>query len=200
MASVNAIQSVGETLRVYLQNSYPQELRDAFSCSFQVVSSGELSRFEDPAESQVALTWFLYRVTVSEHLRGQLQPGRNPVSRPPALPLDLHWMLTVWAGNAMAEHTVFAWALTQLERLQRLDAGMLTPAGGWDDADAIQLVPHELTVEDTMRVWDALGPSYRLSACYVARSVRLDLPDLRPLPVVVTRLGMQLDEPREGGS
>ena len=51
---------------------------------------------------------------------------------------------------------------------------LLTPEGGWADGDSVQLIPEELRLEDVMRVWDALEPSYRLSACYVARVVPVD--------------------------
>lgn len=172
MASFRAIHSVGESLRVYLQASYPRELRDAFPCTFQVLSSGQLARFEDPTESSVALTLFLYRATVSEHARHARLPGSSMHANP-SLPLELHWMMTVWAASAAAEHIVFAWAMHQLHVHPLLDEGTLTSDGGWEPGDTVQVIPEELPVESLMRIWDSLEPTYRLSSSYVARVVRI---------------------------
>ena len=190
MANIRAIQAVGEALRVYLQSTYPAELRTTYPCTFQVLSSGELSRFEDPTESSVALTWYLYRVTISEHARSRFQPGFTPPGAQPALPVELHWMMTVWAASAAAEHTVFAWALRQLDLQQVLDTSVLPDDADWDRAEALQLLPEELPIEDISRIWDVLEPSYRLSTCYVTRVVRLDRTTSTPLPVIATRISV----------
>lgn len=190
LASIHAIQSVGESLRMYLQSSYPSELRSRFPCTFQLLSSGQLARFEDPADSAVAVTLFLYRTTVNEQLRNRRRRvDGTDVS--PALALDLHWMLTVWASNAQAEQTVYAWALGQLHLQPVFDAGLLTADGGWDASEVVQILPHELTLEEMLRVWEALEPSYRLSASYVARTVIIDpAAAAGPLPVVAARFSL----------
>jgi hypothetical protein len=73
-----------------------------------------------------------------------------------------------------------------------LSASSLSPEAGWDSADAVQIVPAELSTEDLMRIWDALTPPYRLSVSYVARMVRIDaerIPDAAP--VVASRLAFE---------
>lgn len=196
MAGVRAIQSVGESLRIYLQATYPADLQAAFPCTFQVLSSGQLSRFEDPTESTVTVTLYLYRATVSEHLRN-LRPGPATVTDTP-LPLELHWMLTVWSASAAAEHTVYAWAMKQMHQQPLLDASVLTAAGEWTANEAVQLIPEELSTDDLMRVWDALEPSYRLSAAYVARVVMIGSTlDSTSRPVIATRFALAQDaDPR----
>jgi hypothetical protein len=174
-------------LRLYLDASYPAALRAEFPCAFEVLSLGQLTSYEDPTESNVAVTLFLYRVTVNEQARNRWQPGRQPKEFPPALPLDLHWMVTVWASGSTAEHVVFGWALSQLERLGSLDTSRLTPDGGWHPSDVVQVLPAELPLENLMRVWDAIQPSYRLSTTYVTRVVRLDLDAEVVKPAVAIR-------------
>lgn len=196
MANVRAFQSVGEALRVYLSTSYPQSLRDDFPCSFQVLSTGQLSEFDDPSDSSVALTFFLYRMTISEQLRNAFQAGRTPMQVQPALPVELHWMLSVWANGAAAEQIVFAWAVSQLNRQPLLDASMLEGAD-FDPGDVVHVLPEELPIEDMMRIWDAVQPSYRLSTTYVTRVIRLDQPEVAPPPVVATSFNIRVGRPRE---
>jgi hypothetical protein len=108
------------------------------------------------------------------------------------LALDLHYLLTVWADSAVAEHTILAWAMRQLHDRPILDVGALSPEAGWTPADFIQIIPAELSNEDVMRIWDALDPAYRLSVSYVARTIRID-PDQSPVgrPVVAARLSFR---------
>lgn len=184
MANVLAIHSVGSSLATYLRNAFPEALRRAHPCEFRLISSGELASSQD---FNTMLSLFLYRVTVNEHLRNaRVSPAPNREYVP--LSLDLHYLLTVWADNALAEHSILAWAMRELYQHPVLDLSSLTPEAGWDSADVIQMIPAELSNEDLMRVWDALEPPYRLSVSYIARMVRIDpeeAPEYRP--VVATR-------------
>jgi Pvc16 N-terminal domain len=186
MANVFAIHSVGNSIATYLRNSYPRELAglDMPDCAFDLVSSGELAGEPDDA---TRITLYLYRITVNEHSR-QMH-GAAGVTRPTPLGLDLHFLMSAWAGNARDEHTMLAWAMRQLHMFPILDASSLSPEAGWGSNEVIQIIPAELSTEDVMRIWDALDPAYRLSVSYIARLVRLD-PDAPPQggrPVVATR-------------
>jgi hypothetical protein len=63
----------------------------------------------------------------------------------------------------------------------------LTPSNIWDSSESIQFIPADLSLEDILRIWDALGPKYRLSVCYIARVVRIDTSIGPEPPVVATR-------------
>ena len=184
MANVFAIHSVGNSIVTYLRNSYPRALAglDMPDCAFDLVSSGELAG--EPGDA-TRITLYLYRITVNEHSR---QASGN-LPRPTPLGLDLHFLMSAWAGNARDEHTMLAWAIRQLHLFPILDASSLSPEAGWGANEVIQVIPAELSTEDVMRIWDALDPAYRLSVSYIARLVRLD-PDSPPQgrPVVATRL------------
>lgn len=197
MANVRAFQAVGEALRVYLSTSYAQtSLATEFPCSFQVLSTGQLANFDDPSDAAVACTLFLYRVTLSEQLRNAFQPGRTVAPVVPALPVELHWMLSVWSNAAAAEQIVFAWAMHQLSRQPLLDASTLIGAE-YGQSDVVHVLPEELPIEDVMRIWDAVEPSYRLSATYVARVIRLDLDSESTVPVVNIRMPISARGPEE---
>lgn len=153
------------------------------------MATGELSGDDLPNEtSGTTVSLFLYRVTVNEQLRNVLQPGQTPDGVSPALPLDLHWMVSVWAGSASAEQTVLAWVMRQLARQPLLDTTLLGAEANFGDDEVLQVIPAELPLEDQMRVWDALAPSYRLSVTYVVRAVRVVLVDESPVPVVAIRM------------
>ncbi len=186
MANVFAIHSVGNSIVTYLRNAYPQVLNgvDLPACGFELVSSGELA---GDAGDSTRITLYLYRITVNEHSR-QAQTQSAAAARPTALGLDLHFLMSAWAGNARDEHTTLAWAMRQLHMFPILDASSLSPEAGWGANEVIQIIPAELPTEDVMRIWDALDPAYRLSVSYIARLVRLD-PDVQQSarPVVATR-------------
>ena len=185
MANVSAIHSVGNSIVTYLRNAYPPAMRTQHPCTFSVLSSNEVNKKDD---SGPVLSFFLYRVTVNEHLRTlpRLQdPGRQDVP----LALDLHYLMTMWADGAEDEHTILAWAMRQLHMQPLLDTSVLSAEADWSPGDVVQLMPMDLANEELMRIWDALEPPYRLSVAYLARVVRID-PEVHvdARPVVATRI------------
>jgi hypothetical protein len=184
VTNVLAIHSVGESLRTYLDASYPADLRALHPCEFKLLSSGELA---GDVELDGAFSLYLYRVTVNEHARN-LRRTTDPLRDNVPLAVDLHYLLTVWSRSAFTEHVVLAWAMRQLHQHPVFDASSLSSEAAWGAGDFVQVLPAELSTEDVMRIWDALDPGYRLSVSYIARVVRIDTdPVLDGLPVVATR-------------
>lgn len=189
MANLQAIHSVGNSLKTYLDNSY-QELRQGNtssypSCDFRLLSSTELDNMDNPGTT---LSLFLHRVTVNEHVRNAHQiDGITPKQLP--LSVDLHYLMSVWADSAAKEHFILAWAMRQLHLHPILDSSYLSSEAGWRPEEVIQIISAELSNEDMMRIWDTLKPSYRLSVAYIARVVRIEGDELEDSrPVVATRL------------
>ena len=190
MANVFAIHSVCGSIATFLQNTYPASHHGIAmpSCSFEVLSSNQMA---GTLEDTNRISLFLYRTTVNEHSRQQRPPSALHARAAP-LSLDLHVLVSAWSNSALDEQVMLAWTMRQLHLYPLLDASSLTPEAGWDASEVIQIVPAELSTEDIMRIWDAVEPSYRLSASYIARTVRLD-PDELPedRPVVATRYGFR---------
>lgn len=185
MANLFSINSVGESLVRFLRDTYPEPLRTDHACEFRQVSSAELA---DAANMETAVTLYLYRVKIDEHMRNTPPPGRQE-ERPMPLSLALHFLVIIWADDALAEQTITAWVMSQLNQHPVLDQSNLSTAGGWAREDVVHFLPFELSNEDLMRIWDALEPSYRLSIPYVARVVRIDPGEADAgLPVVARRL------------
>ena len=187
MANHRAIVSVGDSLVTYLQNAYPQELRDLFPCRFLLVSSNELNL--NFADFGTAVTLYLHRVAVDPYLRNSVDYA-DPLKPRVPMSLDLHYLLSIWADTALAEQTILGWVARELYSHQALSQSDLTPTGGWHPDDVVQVIPGEISSEDMMRIWDALEPPYHLSLSYTARVVRID-PEVGQrdgLPVVSKRL------------
>ena len=185
MANIYSIYSVGGSIIQFLRNAYPQELRESYPCDFRVVSSGELA--EDSDDFGTSVTLYLYRTIINEHIRN-LPSARKPGAHGAPLSVDLHFMLSVWADSAAAEHTICAWVMRQLHQHPIMDVSSLTEEGGWAPDDVVHIIPAELSNEDLMRIWDAIAPYYRLSMSYIARVVRIDVDEVgADVPVVSTQ-------------
>ena len=194
MADYQAVFAVGDALAKYLTNNYDPAVV-GFPCSFKLVSSTEIAN-EDKAPLDKTISLYLHRVTTSEHFRNVTRLQDSPASQP-VLYLDLHYLVTYWdasAEGAEAEQKILAWTMQQLQSHPILDSSILslsTTAPGWSKADTIQLIPADLSLQDIMDIWDALGPHYRLSTGYVVRVVRIDRTVTPAMPVVATRFGFQ---------
>lgn len=183
MANVFAIHSVCRSIATSLQTRYPIS-HDGVAlppCSFEVLSSREMAA---PFDGTNRVGLFLYRTSANEQARQR--PSRETFPRPAPLSLDLHLLFAAWGASALDEQVVLAWTLRQLHQHPVLDVGSLSPEAGWDADEVVQIVPSDATLEDTLRLWRALGSPYRLSATYIARAVRLDPDELPDARAVVT--------------
>lgn len=194
MANLFAIHSIGESLVSYLRHAYqalPAEQRSKLPNvqAFDLLSSKEMGGGPNATDpTRPALTLYLYRVTMNEHLRNQPYTGISAAA-PPPLALDLHYLLTVWAEDAKDEHRLLGWAMHLLHTHQTLSASDLNEDGGWGPGEMVQLIPAELSNEDLMRIWDTFQRPYTLSVSYIARVIRIDVPGSPTgKPVVARRL------------
>jgi hypothetical protein len=197
VANYRAVFSVGKAIADYLTQTYPAELKNAgLTCDFRSVASAEIAT-EDTTNLDKMVSVFLHRITRNEQLRSPTRLANRP-DQQPTLFLDLHYLLTYWGTSAEAEQTILAWVMQQLETNPVLDSAILSRAAEWDANETVQLIPANLTLEDVLRIWDALGPKYRLSVAYLARFVRIDRPITAAGPVVATRFQLQSFTPEPG--
>jgi len=186
MANEFALISLADSLAARLTHAYPPALQAAHPCSFQSVGSGGL--LSDLGAEGAVLSVWPHRVTVNEQLRN-VRPAPLPAAgrRNRPLALDVHLLLSVWSGSAATELVVLAWVMRELHREPILDASALSATGGWRADEVVQLVPAEMSVEDMMRIWEAIAPSYRISVPFVARIVSLDVEEDEAAPVLARR-------------
>jgi hypothetical protein len=192
MADYTAVFAVGDSLVRFLTSSYQAQqtaLALPTPCTFKLVSSTEIATEETTTLDQM-ITLFLHRITTNDQFRStsRLQDSNN---KQPVLFLDLHYLITYWGAEAQAEQKLLAWTMQQLQSSPILDKSILTTNAGWETTETVQLIPADLSLEDILRIWDALGPKYRLSVSYIARVVRIDRVISTGLPVVATRFTYQ---------
>jgi hypothetical protein len=93
---------------VLFADTYPKSLRTDHPCEFRQLSSAELADADDRG---TAVTFYLYRLGIDEQSR-----NTAPVMRPLPLYLALYFLAIVWADDALAEQTLAAWAMPQLNQ------------------------------------------------------------------------------------
>jgi hypothetical protein len=119
-----------------------------------------------------SLSIYLYRVDFNKAMRAGWSAVGSIDGRS-HLPLDLHFMITAWAGNADWELRILGRAMQVLETYPSL-SGPLLAGTAWGAGDSVQVVLEEVSTEAVMRTFDSLPHDYKLSVPYVARVVRLD--------------------------
>lgn len=175
MASFDAIAATTRAFLGVLEEACPRQ-RFPAQLAFSPAHPSVYADTKMPAEG---FTLCLYRVAPSS-ARRNLGPRITPqgTRMKPSLPLDLHYLLTPWAGNPETQQRLLGWALRQLE-----DTPVLVPAqlnrylGDADvfrEDEAVELVADPLALADLTSLWDKLKPQYQASMTYVARMVLLD--------------------------
>jgi hypothetical protein len=134
-----------------------------------------------------ALSIFLYRVDFNRVMRAAWA-GTTERDGRAHLGLDLHYLITPWADNAVDEHRILGRAMQCLDSTPILSGPLLHSSGEWDAGEAIQIVLEEVSNEAVMRMFDSLPTEYRLSVPYVARVMRLDGRVAEPEGPVITAI------------
>lgn len=172
MADHRAIMAVGEAIVNVLRASYsPADFNGQLD--FRVITSNQ---YRDP-QIQRGASLFLYRVYPNGVHR--TPPGRvdSTGRRRTTLPLDLHFLLTVWGQESSLQHTLLGWILRTLEDTPILPANVLnsTAPGVFRDDETVEIGFAEMRTEDLLRYWEVLNLGiYQLSVPYIARIVRIE--------------------------
>lgn len=121
------------------------------------------------------LSIFLVRIEIN-HVMRSTWSSIGAVNGRVHLPLDLHFLLTPWGGNAEFDMRILGSAMRCLDETPVLSGPLLdtTHGAGFAPDEAVQIVPGDLGPDSIMRIWDTLDLNYRLSVPYVLRVVRLD--------------------------
>jgi hypothetical protein len=182
MAGYQAISAVGDALARHLRRAWELSGPGATACDFQVKGCAEMKALKDDSAT---CALFLYRVTHNEHTRNQ--PPPPVLGRPVAV--DLHYQFSVWHSSALHEQLVLGWLVRELANRPVLDAALLGSGGGFLAEERLQCVAAELSLDDTSKLWQMLGASYRPSLTYVVRNVLIAPEQPQAFgPVVATRL------------
>ena len=178
MANFNSIRAVGVSLERFLTACFTDETVVGESL---VETTAFLARTEDLKDDgdvipRPAISILPYRVDFNKTMRAAWSAVGHQTGGS-HLPLDVHLLLSAWASNAEHEYGILGRAMECLERFPILSGPMLASIGDWTPREAIQLVLEDVSTEAIMRMFDSMPADYRLSVPYIARVVRLDVPD-----------------------
>jgi Pvc16 N-terminal domain len=122
-----------------------------------------------------AVSVFVHRVDFDKVTRAAFSTSLTPDGHP-YLPLEMRFLITPWAANPEAELILLGAAMLGLERRPILSNNLLDPSGKWEPNESLQIVMEEISTEAVMRMFDSLPVDYQLSVPYIARLVKIGLP------------------------
>lgn len=197
MSNVLAIAATTRTLRNLLLARIP--VLDAELADLEVsLQPPDLAR---KGISKTQLNVFLFQVVTNTAWRNQDMPGqvRSGEAAPPALALNLHYLITSWGrGDSDSEalsHRVLAAAMSTLHDHPLLDRDDIANALPDNDlasqVERVRLTPLPQSVEELSKLWTAFQTSYRVSAAYEATVVLIDSQRTARAPLPVLRRGAQ---------
>ncbi|MEF8795507.1 MAG: DUF4255 domain-containing protein [Salinivenus sp.] len=174
MATFRAIETISTVLVDLLRASH--EAADLENAQFEIYQSEDF-RSQGGNGGKALVTLFLYRTKVNGSIR--TPPGRrrpNGETQRTQLPLDLHYLITIWAGDPSTQHQLAGWIMRTLETTPILPKGVLNGvnSGVFRPDETVEIILNDLSDEELFRIWDLLGEPYRLSIPYLVRNVRVE--------------------------
>jgi len=176
MADYRAISTVCEAIIRQLRATYRPELINNQRLEFKVCLTPEL--ISRSRTIRAGVTLFLYEVR-QDAARRNVPPRRTDEGRlePPALQLELRFLLTAWAREAHTQQAIAGWMMRLMEDNPLLPATVLnnvTPASFQPD-ETVQIVLDELGSLDVLKVWEkSVRSPYQLSIPYIARNIAIE--------------------------
>jgi Pvc16 N-terminal domain len=140
------------------------------------------------------LNLFLYQVTYNQGWRNLGLPSRNSAGERvsnPALPLDLHYLMTAYGSRDMNAEIILGHAMQLLhetavlphETIRKALSPTPVPAnfptqladsGLADQIENIRITPAAMNTEESFRIWSSLQTHYRPTAAYQVSVVLIE--------------------------
>ncbi len=177
MAEYSAVASVGASIEALLTRAFtdPQSTPPVPDAITTAVLTRPGHAWPLGLLTPPALSVLLYRVAVSPVIRNTTPMPRSGGLGGTSIALNLHYLLTAWADDAVAEQRIIARALQALEQTPMLSGPLLDPATEWGPDDAVQLVSEDLPLEQLLKLHELGATELRPSICFVARVSRFDI-------------------------
>ena len=187
MATPNAIAATGQAILAMIAAGIS---RDDFSAAtFELYQA---SNFQTPMAEGISL--FLYRITPSGEIRNY-PPRIAPDGRRyrPLLPINLHYILSAWAREALKQQRLLGQAMRILEDTPVIPAGILNQGAPEEDTfrpnETVDLIMESISIYDMGAIWDVAKPNVQISIGYVARMIGLESQvEMIDFPHVQTRV------------
>lgn len=173
MADSRAIYAIAEAIVRQLRAEIRPGDFDT-EVEFGVYGSSDFS--DTPIANGASL--FLYRI-LPNGIRRTPSGGIGPDGRrrPTRLPIEIHFLMTMWAGQPSLQHALAGWTMRVMEDLSLMTAATLNAAapGAFGPDETVEISLSELRTEDLLRIYEVLSPNlYQLSVPYMARVIEID--------------------------
>ncbi len=183
MADYRGIEGASEALVNMMRLSY--DVNDfGVDLQFQVFTSDD---FLSPMAAGISI--FLYRVSVNGNQRiPSGRPAPNRMVAPTKLPVDLHYLMTIWGRDSSLQHRITGWMMRLFEDSPILPFGLLESVapGVFQPDEMLEVLLNDMPNESMFNLWETLGQSkYQLSIPYTIRHLALESDRLLPAPGIV---------------
>jgi hypothetical protein len=172
VATANAIAATGQAILALIARAVP---RDEFpTAQFELYQAKD---FQSPMEEGISL--YLYRITPAGEIRNY-PPRVAPDGRRyrQALPINLHYLLSAWARDAVKQQRLLGWTMRTLEDTPILPAGLLNQGGPEETTfrptETVELIMETISIYDMGAIWDVAKPNTQPSVCYTARMIGVE--------------------------
>jgi hypothetical protein len=175
MADYRAVSVVCEAVLRQLRLSYKPELFNQQRLEFKVCLASDL--ISRGRTIRAGVTLFLYHVSPNA-ARRNAPPPRAGDGRlePPALQLDLRFLLTAWAREANTQQAILGWVMRRMEDQPILPAAVLNNIAppSFQPEETVEILLDELSSLDLIRIWEkSVRSPYQLSIPYIARNIAI---------------------------
>lgn len=182
MAGTDAIAATTDAIRALLDGAAKDTA--AFSNVTVSIFQSDNLQTQLSSETKATLSVLLHRISVSPARRNvPVRIGPLGERYRPAIPLDLYYLVTAWAGEARIAQRLLGWAVRILEDTPILPSALLNEngwAGTFSADETVELTWAPLTPSDEFDIWQVAQNNQQPSASYVARTVAIE--SLRTLP------------------
>jgi hypothetical protein len=121
--------------------------------------------FASPMDRGLSL--YLHRIAVNASRRAAVR-----------LPLDLHYLLTAWARDAVLQQRMLGWAAGTLAHHPTLPATLLNHYGPEPDVfephETVELLVASVSEQDAAEIWEIAKSQRQPSLHYIARIVEIE--------------------------
>ena len=177
MAKPFAISAVARAVLSLLEAAIPRdEVRGFPNAKFELYQGSNLAGKTVVAEG---IGIYVYRLGPANNIR-TTSPRTTPDGRRmrPSITIDIHFLLIAFAADAFKQHRLLGWAIRAIEDMPILPASLLNLAGPdeqiFGEAEAVDLIMENLTVQDLNSIWESAQAGSQLAAPYVVRMVALE--------------------------
>lgn len=176
MATTRAIGATSQAIAALLDRAASDDPSAPTTTPVALYGVAQLNADSGPQPTIIAV--HLHRVNVSTVRRGfppTIAPDGQRV-RPP-IPVDLHFLVIAYAGDAPLQQYALGWAIRVLEDTPTLPASLLNdqqPEPVFHPNEAVDVTWEPLTEQEEHDIWQAAQAKRQPCASYVARTVLLE--------------------------